>query len=60
MLNRSMGTTPSSNLILCLYSITANTPASELQTISTEYIPFTDYGEGTHYSLIDNNAACAC
>ncbi len=34
-------------------------PNSELQTISTEFIPFTDYGEGSTYSLLENNAACA-
>lgn len=32
---------------------------SVLQTISTEFIPFTDYGEGSRYSLLENNAACA-
>ena len=32
---------------------------SELKTISTEFIPFTDYGEGSTYSLLENNAACA-
>lgn len=34
-------------------------PSSELKTISTEFIPFTDYGEGAGYSLLENNAACA-
>lgn len=35
------------------------TPDSELKTISTEFIPFTDYGEGSSYSLLEHNAACA-
>lgn len=37
----------------------ASDPNSQLQTLSTEFIPFTDYGEGSTYSLLDNNAACA-
>lgn len=37
----------------------ATSQCSELQTISTEFIPFTDYGEGSEYSLLANNAACA-
>lgn len=32
---------------------------SELALITCEYIPFTDYGAGAGYSLIENNAACA-
>ncbi len=32
---------------------------SPLQLISTEFIPFTDYGEGAGYSLFDNSVACA-
>lgn len=37
----------------------AHDPRSELETISTEFIPFTDYGQGSHYSLLENNTACA-
>ncbi len=37
----------------------AITPDSELKTISTEFIPYTDYGEGSTYSLFENNTACA-
>ncbi len=37
----------------------AKTPSSELRTISTEFILFTDYGEGSSYSLFGNNVACA-
>lgn len=33
--------------------------ASPLRLISTEFIPFTDYGEGGAYSLLDNSIACA-
>ncbi len=32
---------------------------SSLALITCEYIPFTDYGEGASYSLLENNAACA-
>ncbi|OCC23613.1 hypothetical protein MB02_10610 [Croceicoccus estronivorus] len=37
----------------------ANTPGSRLGTISTEFIPFADYGGGAKYSLFENNIACA-
>jgi hypothetical protein len=33
--------------------------ASQLRLISTEFIPFTDYGEGGGYSLLENSIACA-
>jgi hypothetical protein len=33
--------------------------ASPLRLISTEFIPFTDYGEGAGYSLLENSIACA-
>jgi hypothetical protein len=33
--------------------------ASPLRSISTEFIPFTDYGEGSSYSLLENSIACA-
>jgi len=33
--------------------------ASPLQLVSTEFIPFTDYGQGACYSLFDNSVACA-
>jgi hypothetical protein len=36
-----------------------SSPASPLQLISTEFIPFTDYGQGARYSLFDNSVACA-
>jgi hypothetical protein len=32
---------------------------SPLGQISTEFIPFPDYGEGAHYSIFDNSVACA-
>ena len=32
---------------------------SSLECISTEFIPATDYGEGSTYSLYDNASACA-
>ena len=32
---------------------------SQLECISTEFIPATDYGEGSTYSLFDNSVACA-
>ncbi len=32
---------------------------SSLTTISTEFIPFPDYGEGAKYSIFDNSVACA-
>lgn len=32
---------------------------SVLSTISTEFIPATDYGEGGKYSIFDNSVACA-
>lgn len=32
---------------------------SPLDLISTEFIPFTDYGQGASYSLFDNSVACA-
>ena len=33
--------------------------SSPLQLVSTEFIPFTDYGQGARYSLLDNSVACA-
>lgn len=36
-----------------------STASSPLQLISTEFIPFTDYGQGARYSLFDNSVACA-
>ena len=36
-----------------------SSPASPLQLISTEFIPFTDYGQGGRYSLLNNSVACA-
>lgn len=37
----------------------AENPDSCLGQISTEFIPFHDYGGGSRYSMIDNNIACA-
>ncbi len=34
-------------------------PASQLATISTEFIPFPDYGGAAKYSIFDNSVACA-
>lgn len=36
-----------------------SSPSSPLRLISTEFIPFTDYGSGAGYSLFDNSVACA-
>ena len=35
------------------------THESSLECITTEFIPLTDYGEGSTYSLLDNAVACA-
>jgi hypothetical protein len=37
----------------------ATDPASPLRTISTEFIPWPDYGGGAKYSIFDNSVACA-
>lgn len=37
----------------------ATDPASELATISTEFIPWPDYGAGAKYSLFEHSVACA-
>ena len=37
----------------------AQEPTSQLATISTEFIPFPDYGGGAKYSIFDNSVACA-
>lgn len=34
-------------------------PESRLSTISTEFIPFPDYGGGAKYSIFENSIACA-
>jgi hypothetical protein len=34
-------------------------PASRLETISTEFIPWADYGAGAKYSLFEHSVACA-
>jgi hypothetical protein len=34
-------------------------PQSRLATISTEFIPFPDYGGGAKYSIFENSIACA-
>jgi hypothetical protein len=42
-----------------LFAHHARSESSELKTISTEFIPFTDYAAGATYSLLDNAIACA-
>jgi len=37
----------------------ARDPASRLATISTEFIPWPDYGGGAKYSLFEHSVACA-
>ncbi len=37
----------------------ATHPESELATISTEFIPFPDYGGGAKYSIFEHSVACA-
>ena len=37
----------------------ARDPASPLASISTEFIPAPDYGEGARYSQFAQNIACA-
>ncbi len=37
----------------------ASTPSSPLGQISTEFIPFPDYGAGHGYSIFDQSVACA-
>src|SRR5436190_6579287 len=37
----------------------ATDPDSRLSTISTEFIPFPDYGGGARYSIFENSIACA-
>ena len=37
----------------------ASDPASELATITTEFIPWPDYGAGAKYSLFEHSVACA-
>lgn len=36
----------------------ATSAASRLKRVSAEYIPWTDYGAGAGYSVIENNQAC--
>jgi hypothetical protein len=37
----------------------ATDSASELATITTEFIPWPDYGAGAKYSLFEHSVACA-
>jgi hypothetical protein len=37
----------------------ATTPDSQLATISTEFIPYPDYGGGAKYSIFEHSVACA-
>ena len=37
----------------------ASDPTSQLATISTEFIPYPDYGGGAKYSLFEHSVACA-
>lgn len=41
-----------------LMTFHATNKSSPLQMITAEYIPFTDYGEGSTYSLLEHNTAC--
>jgi hypothetical protein len=50
---------PWKEVVRRLLTFHATTPDSPLKLISTEFIPFTDYGEGARYSLFDNSVACA-
>lgn len=42
-----------------LFTYHARHDDSPLLQISTEFIPFPDYGEGSGYSIFDNSVACA-
>lgn len=42
-----------------LFRYHAGNPSSPLTTVSTEFIPFPDYGGGAKYSLFEQNVACA-
>ena len=42
-----------------LFRYHARNSSSSLATVSTEFIPFPDYGGGAKYSLFEQNVACA-
>jgi len=50
---------PWKKVIRQLLTHRASTENSPLRTISTEFIPFPDYGGGHKYSIWDNSVACA-
>jgi hypothetical protein len=50
---------PWKEVVRKLFAHHAMSDNSELKTISTEFIPFTDYGAGAKYSLLNNAIACA-
>lgn len=50
---------PWKEVIRQLLSYHAKNEESPLLQLSTEFIPNTDYGEGSSYSIFDNSVACA-
>ncbi len=50
---------PWKEVIRHLLQYHAQNDDSPLLQLSTEFIPNTDYGEGSHYSIFDNSVACA-
>lgn len=50
---------PWKDVVRQLASYHRSSPSSPLRLISTEFIPFTDYGQGAGYSLFDHSVACA-
>jgi hypothetical protein len=51
--------TPWKQVVEMLMKYHASEPSSDLKTISTEFIPFPDYGGGSKYSIFENSVACA-
>jgi hypothetical protein len=50
---------PWKDVVRHLMAYHATTPDSPLSTLSTEFIPYPDYGGGAKYSIFDNSVACA-
>ena len=50
---------PWKQVIRQLFRYHASNPNSRLKTISTEFIPYPDYGGGAKYSLFEHSIACA-
>jgi hypothetical protein len=50
---------PWKEVVRCLLRHHACDPGSPLETISTEFIPWADYGAGAKYSLFEHSIACA-